>query len=173
MNAIESVAHVDSATMRAGLLMDTVQAQQKLAAVCLKQLKVSTQDLNSVVREEVRGTLVQELEALSTDTRRAAEALAELTRTASRSVALWTLALSCGCTLVGLGIAWWVLPSREELSVLRARRAELATAVSALERQGGRIDLRRCGADQRWCVRVDRDAPVYGTAGDYRVVLGY
>jgi hypothetical protein len=35
------------------------------------------------------------------------------------------------------------------------------------------VDLRHCGSDQRWCVRVDRKAPAYGEQGDYLVVKGY
>ena len=39
--------------------------------------------------------------------------------------------------------------------------------------RGGLLDLRRCGNDARWCVRVDRHAPAYGEQADYLVVKGY
>jgi hypothetical protein len=45
--------------------------------------------------------------------------------------------------------------------------------VEALEQRGGLLDLRRCGNDARWCVRVDRHAPAYGEQADYLVVKGY
>ena len=45
--------------------------------------------------------------------------------------------------------------------------------IAALERQGGRIEWRRCGEKARLCVRVDRKAPPYGDRADYYVVEGY
>ena len=76
-------------------------------------------------------------------------------------------------TALAVAVAWWVLPSRAELAVLRARRDEYAAAVAALERAGGRVDLRRCGDQQRLCVRVDRRAPVYGESGEFLIIHGY
>ena len=69
--------------------------------------------------------------------------------------------------------SWWILPSPTELAALRAKRAELASNVARLEQHGARIDLRRCGAAERLCVRIDRHAPAYGEAADYLVVRGY
>jgi hypothetical protein len=70
-------------------------------------------------------------------------------------------------------LAWWLLPSPNEITALRATRDDLASAVARLEQRGARVDLRRCGGTNRLCVRVDRKAPAYGEAGDYLVVKGY
>ena len=47
------------------------------------------------------------------------------------------------------------------------------TDIARLTQQGGHVELRRCGAARRLCVRVDRGAPMYGEAADYLVVKGY
>jgi hypothetical protein len=65
------------------------------------------------------------------------------------------------------------LPSPAEITALTAQRADLSAAVARLERRGGRIDLRRCGDAQRYCVRIDRKAPAFGQQGDYLIVAGY
>jgi hypothetical protein len=49
----------------------------------------------------------------------------------------------------------------------------MSAAIASLDERGGRIDLRRCGDSERWCVRVDRQAPVYGAQSDYYVLKGY
>jgi hypothetical protein len=66
-----------------------------------------------------------------------------------------------------------VLPSDSEISALRTRRDTLAASVATLEKQGGRIDWRRCGENSRLCVRVDRKSPAYGEKAEYYVVAGY
>jgi hypothetical protein len=110
---------------------------------------------------------------LGSDTRRAAEALQCLRRAANLRAALWTVAVTALCSVIALGEACWVMPSRAEIGALRAKRDELASAVSQLEQRGGRLELRRCGDTSRLCVRVDRKAPVYGETADYFVVKGY
>jgi hypothetical protein len=72
-----------------------------------------------------------------------------------------------------LGIAWYLLPTRADLQALAARRTELAADVARLTHQGGKVELRRCGAAQRLCVHVDRSAPAYGEGGEFLVVKGY
>ncbi|MGH8327807.1 MAG: hypothetical protein ACRET2_13715, partial [Steroidobacteraceae bacterium] len=67
---------------------------------------------------------------------------------------------------------WWMLPSRSEVAALRARRDALAANIARLQQRGGSVDLRRCGARARLCVRVDRDAPAYGADADYLIVKG-
>ena len=48
-------------TMKLGLLMEAAHAQQALAENALERLKAHASDLDDIVREEVRRTLVEEL----------------------------------------------------------------------------------------------------------------
>src|SRR5204863_4608 len=66
-----------------------------------------------------------------------------------------------------------LLPSHAEVAAVRATRSELSSNVALLIQQGGRVELRHCGAARRLCVHVDRGAPTYGEASDYLVVKGY
>jgi len=70
-------------TLKLGLLMEAAQAQQTLAATALDRLREHTAGLDRVVREEIRATLLEEMQALDEESRRAAEALRRLQRTAN------------------------------------------------------------------------------------------
>ena len=87
--------------------------------------------------------------------------------------ALFSFATTILCTIIPIAILRWVMPSTAEIGTLRAQRSELTAAVAALERNGGRVEWRRCGATARLCVRVDRRAPVFGDKSDYFIVAGY
>ena len=164
---------MDQETVKVGLLMETAHSHQRLAGASLKQLKAHTHDLTALVREEVRSTLVSELKSLASESARAAAALQAVRRAANVRVALWSGGITACCGALALGVASWILPSRDEIAALRARRADLESTIANLEQQGGRIDLRRCGTARRWCVRVDRKAPAFGAAADYLIVQGY
>jgi hypothetical protein len=86
---------------------------------------------------------------------------------------VWSIGMTTLCSVIPLSLACWIIPSRSEISALRARHDELATKIANLEQRGGRIDLRRCGDGARLCVRVDRKAPTYGEQSDYLIVRGY
>ena len=159
--------------MKLGLLMESAQAHQQLAESQLEKLRVHTQDLDSVVREEIRRTLIDELQLLTAETARAARALRRVGRGAGLRAALLSFVPALICALVLLAVARWVLPSAAEVSSLRTRRDELRLSVSKLEQVGGRVDWRQCGDGRRLCVRVDRKAPTYGDGGDYYVISGY
>jgi hypothetical protein len=164
---------VDDATMKVGLLMESAHVHQKLAEGQLEKLRAHTEDLDAVVRDEIRRTLVEELQMLTSETTRATQALQKL-----RSGTAWRAMASslCGatlCALVPVGLARWALPSPGDIATLRARREDLAASVAKLEQQGGRIEWRRCGEARRLCVRVDRKAPSYGEKADYYVIEGY
>jgi hypothetical protein len=169
----ERSAMLDDATMKVGLLMESAQAHQKLAEGQLERLRAHTQDLDSVVRDEIRRTLVEELRALTTEATRATRALEKIRSASALRGAGWSLAAALLCTLVPIGVARWTLPSAAEIVTLRSRRDELAANLAKLEQQGGRIDWRRCGNARRLCVRVDRQAPTYGDKADYFVIEGY
>jgi hypothetical protein len=161
-------------TIKVGLLMEAAQAQQALAASALEKLNAHTRELDTVVRDEIRNTLVGELQLLGNESRRAAEALRSLGRSANLRVALWSVAVTFLCTAIPLCATWWFLPSQSELATLRVKRDELTSSLARLEQRGARADLRHCGGDPgRLCVRVDRKAPIYGEGGDYFVIKGY
>jgi hypothetical protein len=163
---------MDEATMKFGLLMESAQIHQKSAEAQLEKLRAHTEDLDGVVRGEIRRTLIEELQMLSTESRRAAQVLQRVRRVAAVRGMLWSVVMSILCTGIPITIMRWALPSESEIAGLRARRDELAASVATLQRRGGSIEWRRCGATARLCVRVDRKAPVYGEKADFYVVAG-
>jgi hypothetical protein len=164
---------LDDATLKVGLLMESAQAHQKLAEGQLERLRAHTQDLDGVVRDEIRRTLVEELRSLTAEATRATRALEKIRGASAMRGAFWSLAAAVLCTLVPIGVARWALPSAADIAGLRSRRDELTANLAKLEQQGGRIDWRRCGDARRLCVRVDRKAPTYGDKADYFVIEGY
>ncbi len=159
--------------MKFGLLMESAQAHQKLAETHLERLRAHTQDLDGVVRDEIRRTLIDELQMLTAESTRATDALRKIGRGATVRRGLWSIVLAILCTGIPIAVMRWALPSESEIASLRARRDALAASVDTLERRGGRLDWRRCGATARLCVRVDRKAPTYGDKADYFIVAGY
>ena len=164
---------MDDTTMKFGLLMEAAQSHQKSAESSLRKLKATTSDLAAVVREEVRRVVIEEFHSLAADSRRAAEALLAVRRAANVQTLTWSLGITVLCAAIPLGLACWIIPSPADIAALRAQQGELATKIADLQRQGGRIDLRRCGVGARLCVRVDRKAPTYGEQSDYLIVRGY
>jgi hypothetical protein len=164
---------MDEATVKFGLLMESAQAHQKLAETHLDKLRAHTQDLDGVVRDEIRRTLIDELQMLTAESRRAAEVLRRIRHSTGLRVAVSSLVVALLCAGIPVAIARWLLPSDSDIAGLRARRDELTASIVALERRGGRMELRRCGETARLCVRVDRSAPIYGEKADYYIVKGY
>lgn len=164
---------IDESTMKFGLLMESAQAHQKMAESQLERLRAHTQDLDGVVREEIRRTLIDELQEVAAESKRAAQALQGVKRAANlRGLAL-TAAIAVLCTAIPGAMAHWMLPSTAEIDALTHRRDHLQAEVARLEQRGGRVDWRRCGESARLCVRIDRSAPPYGDKADYLVVKGY
>jgi hypothetical protein len=159
--------------MKVGLLMEAAEAQQALAGAALERLREHAAGLDGIVREEIRSTLIEELGALDEDSRRAAQSLRALRQAASLRLAAWSVGVTALSAAIPVGIGWWLLPSRAEVSALRAARVELSGNIAQLAQQGGKVELRHCGAARRLCVHVDRSAPSYGEASDYLVVKGY
>lgn len=160
-------------TMRLGLLMEAAQAQQCLGQESLERLAAHTRDLDVIVRDEIRRTVAEALGSIASESRRAAESLQRMRRAANVRTLLWTVTIAMVCSGVAVGEAWWMLPSQTEIAALRARRTALLANITRLERRGGTLDVRTCGARARLCVRVDRNAPAYGPGADYLVVKGY
>ena len=169
----ERAAAADETTMKFGLLMESAQAHQRMAESHLEKLRAHTQDLDGVVREEIRRTLVEELDELTAESRRAAQALKGMKRAAHLRGVVWSVATVFLSAAIPGGLAYWLLPSPSQIEALRARRDELQASVARLEQSGGRVDWRHCGERARLCVRVDRGAPAYGDKADYFVLKGY
>jgi hypothetical protein len=164
---------IDETTMKFGLLMESAQAHQKLAEAHLERLCTHTKDLDAVVRDEIRRTLVEELQLLTTETNRATQSLRQMRRAATKRLVLFCGAISLLAGGIPTALMWLVIPSENEISTLRARRDDLAARVATLQQQGGRIEWRRCGDTRRLCIRVDRKAPIFGESADYYIVYGY
>jgi hypothetical protein len=164
---------IDDKTMAFGLLMESAQAHQKLAESQLQKLRDHTRDLDGVVREEIRRTMVDELQMLTVETARAIGALEKIRRSAGVRTTLGGVGLAVACALVPIVVAKITLPSAAEVAALKARHDELTVKISKLEQRGGRIELRQCGASLRLCVQVDLKAPKYGDKGDFYVLEGY
>ena len=164
---------MDAVALNCGLLMESAQAHQRIAEDQLQRLHAHTRDLDAVVRDEIRRTLIDELQMLSIETKRATEALKRVRRATTFHGIFGSVATAIVCTCIPIAIMRCALPSETEIAALRARHAELSASIANLGRQGGRTDWRHCGETARLCVRVDRNAPAYGEKADYLVVAGY
>jgi len=159
--------------MKLGLLMEAAQAQQTLAADTFDRLREHTAGLDAVVRQEIRATLIEETREFGEECRRAAAALRRLQRGTNLRLFAWGVAILVSGLMIPLGITWCMLPTRAEIAALAAKRDELTDNITRLVRQGGDLQLRHCGTEQRLCVRVDRSAPTYGENADFLVVRGH
>jgi hypothetical protein len=166
-------ASIDDATMKFGLLMESAQTHHKMAETHLERLRAHTEDLDGVVRAEIRRTLVEELAELTAESARAVGALQRMKRAADLRSLLWAVVLAVLATAIPGVLMHWLLPSASEIDSLRGRRDQLQTNVRLLERRGGRSEWRYCGNTARLCIRIDKSAPAYGETGDYFVVKGY
>lgn len=160
-------------TFALGLLMESAQTHQRLAEHQLEQLRQHMQGLDEVVRDEIKRTLLEELHELSAETQRAVRSMRKAQRGAALRSALWTISVTTICASVPVCVAKFILPSTQEIGVLRAQREQLSMDVAALRRLGARMELKHCGAEARLCVRVDPQAPKYGDKADFYIVGGY
>src|SRR5580692_10261462 len=106
---------LDDATMKFGLLMESAQAHQRSAEAQLDKLRAHTDDLDGVVRDEIRRTLVEELQMLTAESRRAAEVLRRIRRSIGLRVAVSSIAVAILCTGIPVAIARWFLPSESDV----------------------------------------------------------
>jgi len=153
--------------------MESAQAHQKLAEAHLEKLRAHTQDLDGVVRDEIRRTLIDELQAVTAESDRAARALRAMKHAAHLRGLAWNVGVALICAAVPVVVARYLLPTSADISALRLQRDALAQNVASLEQRGGKVDWKSCGDSARLCVRIDRKAPVYGEKADYYVVKGY
>ena len=164
---------LDEDSMKFGLLLEAAQTQQELIASEISQLQAHARGLDDIVREQIRRTLVEELGSVIEESTRVVMALRALERVARVRFVGWTMAMTLLVAAITAASAWWLLPPPSQMNALRLKREQLLAELENLEQRGGRIDLRRCGSEQRWCVRVDRQAPAFGQQADYLIVKGY
>jgi hypothetical protein len=162
---------MDQDSVKLGLLIETAERHQKLAAAAITTLSEQTQGLEAMVRDQIRRAVVEEMKTVRAETQSAVEALQSVKRAANARVTLWTLGLTAISVGVALFVAWCVLPTPAEIAALRTERDELASNIAVLNQRGARADLRRCGT-RHLCVRVDMNAPRYGDQREYFVIRG-
>ena len=84
--------------------------------------------------------------------------------------ALWSAAAALTSAAVSVLAVRLLVPNAAQIDALRVRRALFAADVRRLREYGGSVELRRCGARGRLCVRVQRTGPVFGAHGDFLLV---
>ena len=108
-------------------------------------------------------------------------ALRDLVSWASWRLLAWMMAavalLALGGWLATTLVLWW---DTGAIAAARAQKAKLAAEVVEMQanrdewtKAGLMAKLTRCTPGNRPCVRVDEKAGAFGTASDYRVLLGY
>jgi hypothetical protein len=160
-------------SLKVGLLMESAQSHQVLVTESLQRLQAHVRDLDTVVRDEIRRTLLEELQAVSTESDAAVRALGRAARRAHGHLLVLGLALVILVAAIPAGLFAWFVPTPAQIAVLRTQRAELEVALSQLKQQGAQIEWHRCGEARRLCVRIDRAAPAFGEQADYRIPRGY
>ena len=145
--------------------------RQSLAKTVSEAAQRSVEDALTKVPDVTARTLQASVNALADATLNA--------RNASRNLGWQTVGIvALGCLTAVLGVftvGWYITPTPEEITALRAEKRALEVALDDLERRGGRIKLNQCGAkNSRLCAEVDETAGSFGEGGrKYRVLKGY
>ena len=160
-------------TLNIGLLFESAQAHQRLVEESLATLRAHTRGLDAVVRDEIRRTLLEELQSLHAETERTALALRSAARVAGVRTGIFALAVSAICSVAHAVVRWSRTPSPTEIKALRTQSEALTENLARLQAAGGRVEWRLCGETKRLCVRVDRSAPAYGDRADVLILNGY
>ena len=127
------------------------------------------------------GPLLSRLDSVAAQAGQADAALRGVVAWASWRLLGWmaaaVAALVLGGWLATTLVLWWdteaIGATRVEKRQLQLEIAELRTSRDEWVKTGAQAKLERCGPKARPCVRVDERAGVFGTASDYRVLLGY
>ncbi len=164
---MKSDSSADSAPVELGRILETVHSQQAQLHGMLASLESRSRELDTSVGEAVQRALMQPAGL------RATEKLAQMHRASTARFARWSFGVVSGCALVPALLSWMLMPSRTQLLQARQTLDQLSAAVAQLSREGGRIELRHCGAANRLCVRIDRKSPFYGESADFMVLKGY
>ncbi|HUK03273.1 MAG TPA: hypothetical protein VLW26_13440 [Steroidobacteraceae bacterium] len=164
---------MDTIEERIGSLLESAQAQQRVAEAAVERFSGCITTFDEVARDEIRRAFIDECEAVSLAGRTAVEALASVARATSVRVALWSVAVIAACTTIPIVVALTLVPSPAQFRAMRTEEEQLRANLSTLRQQGGAVSIRRCGEKSRLCVRVDRGAPAYGANRDYLIAKGY
>ncbi len=165
-----SEARMMSDPLEVGLLLETVQSQQRLAAETLAQLGGQLQSLERGVRAEVAQAAREAFLELSAEAGEAGAQLLGLRRAVGMRAAFWSVAAALASAAAAVLAVHLLVPTAAQIDALRVRRALFAADVRRLRRYGGSVELRRCGARGRLCVRVQRTGPVFGAHGNFLLV---
>ena len=165
-----SEARAMSEPLEVGLLLETVQSQQRLAGETLAQLGEQLQSLERGVRADVAQAAREAFLELSAEADAVSTQLLGLRRAIGMRAALWSAAAALASAAVTVLAVRLLVPSAAQIDALRARRALFAADIRRLREYGGSVELRRCGAHGRLCVRVQRTGPVFGAHGDFLLV---
>lgn len=160
-------------TVRPEPAMEAVQGLQTVAEDSLARLQSLTRNLDAIVRDEIRRTLVDELGGLTAVANRASSTLESICATSSLRCAVFGFVMTSISAGLPMAIGLWTLPSPAQVDELRARRTQLSQDIQELRRQGAEIELRHCGQARRLCARVEREAPAFGPQADYLILKGY
>ncbi len=164
---------VEDQSTQLGVLLEAAHNQQELIATGVEQFRALAHGLDEIVRAQIRRTLIEELGGLCEEAQRVLSVLRAVECAAQlRSLRIGVLMILLSVA-GSVGVACWWLPGRSEMSLLRTQRDNMRAEIDALAASGGGIDLRRCGSDRRWCVRVERRGPAYGADSDFMIVKGY
>jgi hypothetical protein len=164
---MKSELSVEATPVDLNQVLATVHAQQSQIHGVLATLDSRSRDLDATVVEAVQRALADAAGI------RAAEKLSQVHRATGIRFARWSFGIVSACALVPTILSWALLPSRAQLLQARQTQEQLSAGVEQLSRQGGRIELRHCGAANRLCVRVDRSSPFFGEHADFMVLKGY
>ena len=127
------------------------------------------------------GPLLSRLAGVAEQASQADAALRGVVLWASWRLLGWIVAavalLVLGGWLASTLVLWWdtgaIGAARVERRQLQLEVAELRASRDEWTKTGALAKLERCGPKARPCVRVNEGAGVFGTASDYRVLLGY
>ncbi len=161
----------------AGLQLGTQGAVR--AAVADSLAGAATEGVAAV--QAATGPLLVRLDSVAERAGQADAALRGVVAWASWRLLGWVAAavalLVLGGWLASALVLWWdggaIQAARAEKSRLQAEVAEMQANRDEWAKTGFLSKLSRCNPGNRPCVRVNEGAGAFGTASDYRVLLGY
>jgi hypothetical protein len=156
--------------LEVGLLLETVQSQQRLAEETLARLGEQLRSLETEVGAQVAYAAREAFLQLGAEADAVRTQLLGLRRAVGMRAALRSAAAALASAAMTVLAVRLLVPSAAQIDALRARRALFAADVRRLREYGGSVELRRCGAQGRLCVRVQRAGPVFGAHGDFLLV---